>query len=167
MRSSQGYLGFAGPRVSGSRRRLCSSAAGLLHRPSYSFFFRSSHFFSVITWVWPLRWTPAYSVADGEASTGSFVAGDLPRAVECVFQVRLALSGFLLTCGVHCLLPETGRRRLFRSSEESPEFHFLRFSFQKWMPEVILGQVCCFLIFWSCWLGFYLVNGLCFLVSLL
>ncbi|KAJ8428856.1 hypothetical protein Cgig2_022995 [Carnegiea gigantea] len=28
---------------------------------------------------------------------------------------------------------------------------------KKWTPEVILGQVCSFLIFWRCWLGFYLL----------
>ncbi|KAJ8452385.1 hypothetical protein Cgig2_006190 [Carnegiea gigantea] len=33
----------------------------------------------VLTWVRLLWWTPACSVADGEASTGSLVAGNLPR----------------------------------------------------------------------------------------
>jgi len=33
VRSSEGYLGFAGPRVSRSRRRLCSPVAGLLPSP--------------------------------------------------------------------------------------------------------------------------------------
>ncbi|KAJ8432736.1 hypothetical protein Cgig2_015654 [Carnegiea gigantea] len=115
---------------------------------------KPSHFFSVITWVWPLRWTPAYSAADGEASTGSLVAGDLPRAVECVFQVRLAPSG------VHCI----GRKCLSQpvrsiAGDRSPAtFPVTGISFSaKWTPEVILGQVCSFLIFWSCWLGFYLL----------
>ncbi|KAJ8445033.1 hypothetical protein Cgig2_022553 [Carnegiea gigantea] len=40
---------------------------------------RSSLFFTVLTWVRLLQWTPACSVADGEASTGILVAGDLPR----------------------------------------------------------------------------------------
>ena len=61
----------------------------LLHRPSSSFFYRSTLLFSVLTWVRLLRWTPACSVANGEASTGSLVADDLPRAAEWIFPVWL------------------------------------------------------------------------------
>ncbi|KAJ8420891.1 LOW QUALITY PROTEIN: hypothetical protein Cgig2_016234 [Carnegiea gigantea] len=71
-----------------------------------------------------LQWVPTFFVADSEGSTVSNVAGDLPS------RSRVPVV-FLAGDQSPATFPVTG---------ESPEFHFLRFSFQKRPSEVFQGQ---------------------------
>ncbi|KAJ8425024.1 hypothetical protein Cgig2_007161 [Carnegiea gigantea] len=93
---------------------------------------------------------PAFSVADGEVSTGGPIAGDLPRRSRSV--------GFS---------PETVSLMTFLVTRDSPEFQNLLFSFQKRRFEVLYGRFVCFSLFAVAGLCFYLDNGICLLVSLL
>ncbi|KAJ8444239.1 hypothetical protein Cgig2_028120 [Carnegiea gigantea] len=61
---------------------------------------------TVFTWVRLLRWVLAFSITNGEASTGSTVAGDLPRRSGLVFPNLLVSLWFLSFLRRPLLRPE-------------------------------------------------------------
>ncbi|KAJ8445690.1 hypothetical protein Cgig2_026017 [Carnegiea gigantea] len=139
MRSSEGYLGFAGPRVSGSRRRLCPPAAGA---SSSTFFLYFLQIYSSLQCSYlgeALRWTPACSVADSEASTGSLVVGDLPRAAKWFFPVWLVYrwSPSFLRRPVQRPEDSVAAGEVSRRRPVAGDFSGHR----RWTTEVLLGQL--------------------------
>ncbi|KAJ8426381.1 hypothetical protein Cgig2_000576 [Carnegiea gigantea] len=118
----------------------------------------SSLFFSVLSWVRPLRWSSACSVADGEVSTGSLVAGDLCRAAEWrpVQRPELSVAAGEVLAGD--LSPAT-----FPVTVESPKFQFTA-SGRLW------GSWARFVLFSFSGVGgrgFFLISDPCLLACLL
>jgi len=151
----------------------------VLHRLGSSFFFRSSLFVNVLTWVKLLQWMTACSVANGEASTSSLVTGDLPRRSGVVFPDLLIFLWFLsflrrllqqlevsnAAGGVFLL--ETYRRLLFLSPESCRSFIFWFFHFRSGRLKCSRARFVRFSFSIVAGQGFYLVNGPYLLVSLL
>ncbi|KAJ8429533.1 hypothetical protein Cgig2_025719 [Carnegiea gigantea] len=121
----------------------------------------SSLFFSVLTWVRLLRWTPACSVADGEASIvvlspTTFQAQRIGFSkFTCFPLVSFFLEASIATVGSLCcsrwgLLAWDLSPATFPVTRESPELHFLLFPFQKWTSEgkedfSFIARECCFM----------------------
>ena len=149
---------------------------------SSSFFFRFSLVLQFLSWVRPLRWSPAGSVAEGEPSTGSLVAGELPRAATVqrptfspVWLSPLWFSSFLrrpvrrpaLSVAAGEGLAGNRSPATFLVTGGSPELQVLACFFSAVSSEEFLGQVCsCFMLWFAGW-GFFLVSAPCLLACLL